>query len=338
MTSNGLSLLNAALTRRGFLVQPKTDLNNFLGSATPADNPYNLPIPGTPFNPAPPANWRRGLLAPIEKNEATGQFRPAIPGILMNVLSAVTLPGDVLAGKVDPQSDEAIQRSMEFASLLTLGAGAVPGPINALRSGANSVGTKYPRLPFMKQVGQTAKQGNFKEATRLARENGLVNFSRNDARKFQRPYSLPGQDPLLLAKRSRLSRRPTVEAAKARRLMESEKRASLEFAAERRRMDEYYRRNSPEFLASQRIQKRNIQKIAKAHGYTKVRDKGGSFYYEKRSDQLGGRPTRIRFSDHQLGTDWTGRQQTAGANADIIDWQELSNSELMRLFKNPDEF
>jgi hypothetical protein len=48
---------------------------------------------------------------------------------------AVTLPGDVYAGKVNPMSDEAVGRSAELAGLMTLGAGAVPAGRNEMRMG-----------------------------------------------------------------------------------------------------------------------------------------------------------------------------------------------------------
>jgi hypothetical protein len=48
---------------------------------------------------------------------------------------AVTLPGEVYAGRVDPMSDEAVKRSFDLAGLLTLGAGAVPAGKNEMRMG-----------------------------------------------------------------------------------------------------------------------------------------------------------------------------------------------------------
>ena len=48
---------------------------------------------------------------------------------------AVTLPGDVYAGKVNPMSDEAVGRAAEFAGLMTLGAGGIPAGKNEMRMG-----------------------------------------------------------------------------------------------------------------------------------------------------------------------------------------------------------
>lgn len=49
---------------------------------------------------------------------------------------AASLPGDVFAGRVDPNSDEAIQRAADLAGLVTMGARGVPG--GGLRAGAGS--------------------------------------------------------------------------------------------------------------------------------------------------------------------------------------------------------
>jgi len=44
--------------------------------------------------------WRRGTLAPIEIERASGDVRPAIPQVLLDLWDALMLPGDVLSGKV----------------------------------------------------------------------------------------------------------------------------------------------------------------------------------------------------------------------------------------------
>jgi len=65
--------------------------------------------------------------------EAILQSWPA--ELAKSAYGAVTLPGDVYAGKVDPMSDEAVGRSAELAGLMTLGAGAVPAGRNEMRMG-----------------------------------------------------------------------------------------------------------------------------------------------------------------------------------------------------------
>ena len=60
------------------------------------------------------------------------------------LISAATLPGDVYAGRVDPRSDEAIERSADLAGAVTLGAGAVPAEANAPPSSHRSRGHGLP--------------------------------------------------------------------------------------------------------------------------------------------------------------------------------------------------
>jgi hypothetical protein len=54
--------------------------------------------------------------------EQSTAFRP----MAEEAYSAATLPGDVYAGRVDPASDEAIERAAGLAGMVTLGAGAIP--------------------------------------------------------------------------------------------------------------------------------------------------------------------------------------------------------------------
>ena len=65
--------------------------------------------------------------------EALGQTWPA--QMVKSAVSAMALPGDVYAGRVDPNSDEAIGRAADLAGLLTFGAGAAPAARNELRMG-----------------------------------------------------------------------------------------------------------------------------------------------------------------------------------------------------------
>ena len=65
--------------------------------------------------------------------EAILQSWPA--ELAKSAYGAVTLPGDVYAGRINPMSDEAVGRAAEFAGLLTLGAGASSAPRGSVRSG-----------------------------------------------------------------------------------------------------------------------------------------------------------------------------------------------------------
>jgi hypothetical protein len=65
--------------------------------------------------------------------EAILQSWPA--ELAKSAYGAVTLPGDVYAGKVNPMSDEAVGRAFELAGLVTGGAGAMPAGRNEMRMG-----------------------------------------------------------------------------------------------------------------------------------------------------------------------------------------------------------
>jgi hypothetical protein len=55
--------------------------------------------------------------------------------LVRSAVDAVTLPGDVYAGRVDPLSDEAIGRAADLAGTVTLGAAAIPSEVASLRAG-----------------------------------------------------------------------------------------------------------------------------------------------------------------------------------------------------------
>jgi hypothetical protein len=72
--------------------------------------------------------WRRGTLAPIERNERTGSYRPAVPQIVMGMLDALKLPGDVARGDVpdmDPRvgfqnmSPDTLDRAANASAMMT---------------------------------------------------------------------------------------------------------------------------------------------------------------------------------------------------------------------------
>lgn len=71
---------------------------------------------------------------------------------------AATLPGDVYAGRVDPMSDEAVQRSADFAGLMTLGAGGVPAGRNEMRMGIKAYhGSPHDFDQFATRYPETGK-------------------------------------------------------------------------------------------------------------------------------------------------------------------------------------
>jgi hypothetical protein len=70
------------------------------------------------------------------RQEFIGLLGETLPGqIVRELYGAVTLPGDVYAGKVDPRSDEAVKRSFDLAGALTMGAGGIPAGKNEMRMG-----------------------------------------------------------------------------------------------------------------------------------------------------------------------------------------------------------
>jgi hypothetical protein len=86
------------------------------------------PPPGFTIDPAPPAAsqepqkkpWRASVLPISEGPDGKPRFDPSaglIGDLASSLKSAVTLPGDVYAGRVDPTSDEAIRRSMDMAAI-----------------------------------------------------------------------------------------------------------------------------------------------------------------------------------------------------------------------------
>lgn len=76
-------------------------------------------------------HWTRGALAPVLRDEQTGELRLAWPQAALDLASAVTLPGDVAAGKVDPMSEEGIGRAALFGMAFAGGNTAAPAKIAA---------------------------------------------------------------------------------------------------------------------------------------------------------------------------------------------------------------
>ena len=61
------------------------------------------------------------------------------------------------------------------------------------------------------------------------------------------------------------------------------------------------------------------------NGWEVVHDQNLSIYFEKDS-------IRVRFSEHRLGTDSTGRQQTGGAQIDLVWSEDFTTDELIEDF------
>lgn len=75
-------------------------------------------------------------LVPEADNSELGRIGAGVlSGLGRSVYDAATLPGDVYAGKVAPDSPQEIGGAANLAGLLTLGAGAAPAEADALRMG-----------------------------------------------------------------------------------------------------------------------------------------------------------------------------------------------------------
>jgi hypothetical protein len=70
----------------------------------------------------------RGNILPIARNVETGDLSAAIPGFIQDPF---TLPGDVYTGKVDPNSDEGLHRSLGFAGTFGIRGIGKPEPQGA---------------------------------------------------------------------------------------------------------------------------------------------------------------------------------------------------------------
>jgi hypothetical protein len=107
---------------------------------------------------------------PAEKKFGLEDTWPA--KLAKSIYNAVTLPGDVYAGKVDPSSDEAIGRSFDLAGVVS------PGSI------ANGTG---------KQIAQVAGLGKPAEAPIMAQPagNGIVDAAQRISQVTPEPINVP---------------------------------------------------------------------------------------------------------------------------------------------------
>ena len=91
---------------------------------------------------SPEAPRQMGAILPISRGEDGVRF-DSDAGILGVLKSAVTLPGDVAQGKVDPMRDEAIGRSFEMATIAS--------PVNpAVRGGGGVLPALKPKMQKVK--------------------------------------------------------------------------------------------------------------------------------------------------------------------------------------------
>jgi hypothetical protein len=121
------------------------------------------------------SDWQRSTVLPFARNDATGDVSPAVPGLVQGLIdmgeSAATLPGDVYAGRVDPNSDEGGRRAAEFGLLANpvsaaskAGVGFMGVPKNSLAPTASKVAA-----PSTQELGDMARL-----AYKRAEDAGLV--------------------------------------------------------------------------------------------------------------------------------------------------------------------
>jgi hypothetical protein len=94
-------------------------------------------------------NIQKASFLPFNKDMDTGEVSfDSSAGILGSLISGATLPGDVAAGKVDPESEEGMQRMLDFSFMATpvgtaarAAESATPSVFKALRLGKPEVPT-----------------------------------------------------------------------------------------------------------------------------------------------------------------------------------------------------
>lgn len=85
---------------------------------------------------AEPTSVYRGMLIPREKM-SDGSSQWAVPGIVSDTIDALRLPEKVVAGEIDPMSDEGFRDALGLAGLVT--GGAIPKPGKTLMNAAGKV-------------------------------------------------------------------------------------------------------------------------------------------------------------------------------------------------------
>ena len=92
----------------------------------------------------------RGTILPFTYDPRSGERHFAWPQAALDIAHAFSLPGDTLAGRVDPLSGEGLRRSLDLAGLMTGGGGVARGPANAIAMGLK-------RTPPYRRVPSTAQ-------------------------------------------------------------------------------------------------------------------------------------------------------------------------------------
>ncbi len=154
------------------------------------------------------ARQRQQMEGSQENPAASFVLDSYLPHILGNVKGALSLPGDVYAGRVNPESPEGISRTMGLAGMMV---GTPGGPLGALGSGFRGYGpgtmNKASKFKSHMESGGAPDDfaGNVTTATRRwARDKGMgieqeyVREAGNTASRKEGRFSA-GDDSALLA-------------------------------------------------------------------------------------------------------------------------------------------
>lgn len=141
----------------------------------------------------------KGLLAALKRadqyfsdNIGAAAANPLglVKGAAKGFQDAVTLPREVYDGKIDPRSEEGIQRAADMAGTITLGAGAVPAEANSLRAGIKAYhGSPHDFDKFsLDKIGTGEGAQAYGHGLYFAENKGTADFYRQaitDHPKFQ---------------------------------------------------------------------------------------------------------------------------------------------------------
>lgn len=126
----------------------------------------------------------KGGFLPVSRNTKTGEvsFDPTA-GIIGSLTDAVTLPGRVMKGEVDPNSEEAIGDVLNLASVAT----PVPAAAKAASTAAKAVKPKKIAIPEVDEIKAAAQAAysRAEDAGLVVSQQGFGNMSLDIARRVK---------------------------------------------------------------------------------------------------------------------------------------------------------
>ncbi len=132
----------------------------------------------------PPDSLLTSMGVPDKLNDALAHSNIANfgPGMVRSGVNLLTLPGDAWNQKVDPMSNEGIDRSLDAASMLTLGAGAMPAAEGELGMGIRAYhGSPHDFDAFdMSKIGTGEGAQVYGHGLYFAENEGVAKQYRND--------------------------------------------------------------------------------------------------------------------------------------------------------------